>query len=820
VGGETPDERSATDRLRFLRAAFDSSGDGVIVVDARGFLVYVNEAGHRLIGPVVSPDLPITDQLSAFRPRYPDGRPMAPGEVPLARAIHGESFADYLIVARKPDGSDAHFRNTVNPVRDESDRIIGAVSIFRDVSDQMRIESVCLRLIEMVRQANERLTMVDGEARERAEEARAALARARTAELVSREVRESEERFRTLATVAPVGIFRADVSGDCIDANLRLSELSGLSPEQLRGRGWTRALHPEGRESFAATWYEEVAVGREFTRECRFAPPDGRVTWVSVRAAPFRNQDGTVAGYIGAVTDITERKLAEAERERLLAEVEHRAAELDAIVEGMAEGLIVIDPTENVVRINRAALRIIGADSAAAFPRYHMICEGLDVRSRDGAPLPVESRGMSRALRGEELVEQEILIHSADDKEKLLSSTSSPVRDDSGRIILAVGIYRDVTREREIESERERLLVEERAGHAEFERQVAQMKALLWGLGEAVTIVDASGRLVLRNEASREISGLTDDEMQRRLDGHGLVLEHTDGKPIYFAQTPIGRALRGEQFTDEEYTMVRPDGERRRVVMSGTAVRDESGEVAMGLVVFRDVTELRELERMKDDYVSLISHDLRNPLTVVTGQIDWLRRLLARKGQASEAGIAENALKSARRMNVMIQDLVESARLESGQLELHKESTNLLQLVADIAERVGTLEDRARIRVEGAAWVPPVLADPNRLERAIVNLITNALKFSSADRPVVVRVGRSDGEATVSVVDHGAGIPPEEMPRLFQRFSQARAGKRAGGGLGLGLYITRLIVEAHGGRVWAESEVDRGSTFTFTIPLT
>jgi two-component system phosphate regulon sensor histidine kinase PhoR len=200
------------------------------------------------------------------------------------------------------------------------------------------------------------------------------------------------------------------------------------------------------------------------------------------------------------------------------------------------------------------------------------------------------------------------------------------------------------------------------------------------------------------------------------------------------------------------------------------------------------------------------------------GQGEWLRRLLEQKGLQRETNSVESMLRSARRMRAMIEDLVETARLESGGLELHKEVVDLTQLACDVAERVGTLRDRARISVEATEWVPPVLADPNRLERAIVNLLTNALKFSPPDSPVTVRLASAIGEAVLSVVDQGAGIPPEVLPHLFERFYQVSPTRR-GEGLGLGLYITRLIVESHGGRVWVDSEHGKGSTFAFTLPL-
>ncbi len=214
----------------------------------------------------------------------------------------------------------------------------------------------------------------------------------------------------------------------------------------------------------------------------------------------------------------------------------------------------------------------------------------------------------------------------------------------------------------------------------------------------------------------------------------------------------------------------------------------------------------------------MISHDLRNPLTPVMGLASWLRRSLQEKGLEREARSAASIVASAGQMNTMIQELIESARLETGAIELRKQAIDLCQSILEIAERVGTEQDRARIRTDCPQSVPSVSADPGRIERAVVNLINNALKFSPAESLVVVKVESRDGEALVSVKDQGTGIAPEELPHLFERYYRAGATRRVEG-LGLGLYITRLIVETHGGRVWVESELGKGSTFAFSLPV-
>jgi signal transduction histidine kinase len=279
----------------------------------------------------------------------------------------------------------------------------------------------------------------------------------------------------------------------------------------------------------------------------------------------------------------------------------------------------------------------------------------------------------------------------------------------------------------------------------------------------------------------------------------------------------VNRLLRGEPVAEEEYLLER-HGSRRRIVAIGGSVRDEEGRVALAIVVSRDVTELRKLEELRQEYTTLISHDLRNPLTTVLGMAQLLQRTLAGKGLSQEAHLADGMAKSARRMEAMIRDLSESAQLETRQLDLHEEPTDLVGLILDLVDQVVAPADRDRIHIEAGEWVPPVLVDPQRLERAVTNVLANALKYSPSDKPVVIRVAQQDGKALVSVADQGVGIPPEDLPHLFERHFRAKTAAQREG-LGLGLYITRLIVEAHGGHVSVESQVGQGSTFYFSLPL-
>ncbi|HEV8635466.1 MAG TPA: ATP-binding protein [Chloroflexota bacterium] len=347
--------------------------------------------------------------------------------------------------------------------------------------------------------------------------------------------------------------------------------------------------------------------------------------------------------------------------------------------------------------------------------------------------------------------------------------------------------------------------------------EVAHLNALLESMHEAVIVADATGRVVLMNPAARALCGLAEDDVKDA--AHSLAQldwRRLDGSALPHHERPIARALRGERFREVELLLACGDGAPVRLLSSGSAIRDDKG-ILLAIAIHRDVTALRQLEQTKAEYLALISHDLRSPLTAVQGDAQLLVRMLTREGKG-ESGYAKRAqaiAASARRIDAMIKELLESSQLESGTMILRKQPVELLGLVRQVVDRL----DPERVRVRPGSWKATVSADPERLERVLTNFVTNALKYSAPGTPVVVGVERSGDEAVVSVTDQGVGIPPDELPRVFERFTRGHGGQEAdAAGLGLGLYIARLIVEAHGGRIWAESEVGKGSTFGFALP--
>ncbi|HOG46913.1 MAG TPA: ATP-binding protein [Anaerolineae bacterium] len=364
-------------------------------------------------------------------------------------------------------------------------------------------------------------------------------------------------------------------------------------------------------------------------------------------------------------------------------------------------------------------------------------------------------------------------------------------------------------------AERERLL-------AEVERRAAELGATLGAISDALIIYGPQGQVERMNHPAEQLLGVTQSEyaaMPPAEREQVLRMQAPTGRPIPPEETVIAHALRGQVVVGYRETVIRRDGTRRELLSSAGPIRDAQGRIVGAVRGLSDVTPLVDLQEQREDMLRAVSHDLRNPLTAVLGQAELLQRSLSKAGLERERKGAQSISAGAQRMNTMIQDLVDAARSESDQLRLERRPVDMRAFVLQLKQQLAPTLETGRIDVQVPDGLPPVLADTNRLERILTNLLSNALKYSAPGTPVIVSAAPRDGEVVTSVIDRGEGIPPEQAARLFERYYRAEATRERREGLGLGLYITRKLVEAHGGRIWVQSTAGKGSTFSFSLPI-
>ncbi len=355
----------------------------------------------------------------------------------------------------------------------------------------------------------------------------------------------------------------------------------------------------------------------------------------------------------------------------------------------------------------------------------------------------------------------------------------------------------------------------------ELRRMVHETEVLLSSVADGIYGVDLQGRVTFVNPSAAAQLGYSADRLRGR-DAHGLFhAARPDGSPYAWSECYIAEAVRDRVVSSgEDEVYVRADQTTIPVEITASPVVDDAtGTVLGGVVVFRDVTERREVERVKDEFLSVVSHELRTPLTSIRGSLGLLSGGAMGPLPPPAASMVSLALQSAERLSRMINDILDLERLVSGNmahLPVPVAAEDLL--AAAVQEMAGMAEVHGlALRLDPSAG--RVRVDVDRITQALTNLIANAIKFSPSGTTVVLTARECGEEVLFSVADRGRGIPPERLQAIFDRFEQVDSSDaRRFGGSGLGLTIARGIIERHAGRVWADSEPGAGTTVWFSIP--
>lgn len=378
--------------------------------------------------------------------------------------------------------------------------------------------------------------------------------------------------------------------------------------------------------------------------------------------------------------------------------------------------------------------------------------------------------------------------------------------------------------------------------------QLRQLEAVFGALSDSVLIVDRHGRILRANAADRatfaydtQANGFTTTLRQR---AKLLMARDELGQPIPEEQSPFARILRGETLSGQhavEATVRTAAGSELQVSISGTPLVDAAGTLIGGVIVTRDITEERRRERgLQDanrdlqDLLAIAAHDMRTPIAASKGYVQLaitrLNNMAATMTKKPElVGAVERLRKnlqeaehSTQRLTRLVERLLDVARLQADRLQMELEVVDLAEIIRTIMREQRLAEPTRVIRFVAHPLQPVlVVADADRIAQVLLNYLANALKFSSEESAVEVTLDVRDGDARVSVRDKGMGIPTEDQERIWSRFEQLEERRRStsAAGLGLGLYISRAIVEALGGRVGVAGAVGGGSIFWFELPL-
>jgi PAS domain S-box-containing protein len=336
-------------------------------------------------------------------------------------------------------------------------------------------------------------------------------------------------------------------------------------------------------------------------------------------------------------------------------------------------------------------------------------------------------------------------------------------------------------------------------------------------LPDGVLEVDAHCVVLAANTAAAALTGFPADQLV----GHGLaeVLRprRSDGGALLEGGWHPSARLRSVTRIPEQDVRLRGAGGREvRALVTGRYERDPDGELTGAVLVLRDGARRRSTAGDGIEVISTVSHELRSPLTSVKGYTSLLLNRWDRLGEDQKRMMLEQVHHDADRVTRLVTELLDISRLESGRLVLRRQMVDLVGLATGVVDKVRMMEPTLSAEVDFPDNCPRVYADPDKIEQVLTNLVENAAKYADP-RSMRVSGVAADDEVTVSVADKGEGIPESDLPRVFTKFFR-RAETRPTGS-GLGLWISRGLVEAHGGRLVVESEVGRGSVFHFSLPI-
>lgn len=370
-------------------------------------------------------------------------------------------------------------------------------------------------------------------------------------------------------------------------------------------------------------------------------------------------------------------------------------------------------------------------------------------------------------------------------------------------------------------AEQLRLMDQLRHLYRQLGETTSRWDELVYNAAEGICLLDSAGMISFANGRWRDILGVEGNEL---MDGTLLRLAHPDDRARLGLL--LAAAFRGERSSGHVLRLCHRDTTWRELLTSLSPVRDEAGALCGVLGIFHDVTEEREAQRFKDFFLSAASHELRTPITTIKGMTELLLHTLDSKGSIDNAQLKrrlERIQHEADRMALLSTDLLDASRLQTGSFPLRLERQNLITLVADSVARqrelVADLPHHEIVLHQPGApvWVD---VERTRIEQVLANLLGNAVKYSPSGGVISVIITADPQYATVQFVDNGIGIPAHDLPRLFTPFFRgSNASIKRFMGLGLGLYLSKALVEAHSGTLTVASNEGQGATFTLRFPL-
>ncbi len=668
-------------------------------------------------------------------------------------------------------------------------------------------------------------------------------------DITERKRRSEEARLQLAALVesSDDAIIGKTREGIITSWNRAAKRMYGYSAEEAVGRPITLIFPPDRQDEFTKIMEQILRGERVDHYETTRMRKDGTILPVSVTVSPIHNKDEQIIGASAIAQNITSRKRAE-EQTHFLANVSKVLAST-------------LDYQETLANIAHLVVPQLADWFVVDLVDEHGHFELIEVDHRDREKVqwakelrkkypidPDTPTGVPNVVRTGQAelyseITDDMLVASARDEEELaisrqigftsvmvvplvargktlgtvtFVSAESGRRYNTGDIALAEEVGRRVG-----------VALDNAILYRQVQQSRDQLDVILRGVADGITVQDPNGRVIYANDVAAQMSGFPSAEAMLNMPSDSwmqamsrFVLKDEAGHPLTIEQLPGRRALRGEK--NVQVILQYYDPVTRQTLWSlvkAEPLFNEQGSVQLAVNVFVDLSERKELELRKDEFISMASHELKTPVTSLKGFTQVLYRRFKKRGDEESLSFLARMDGQLDKLTKLINNLLDLSKIQAGKLAVQEEAFDLADVVRNIVDTLQATTQTHQLVLEETTHAE-VFGDKDRIEQVLINLVTNALKYSPQKGCVNIRVSTDHEQALVSVQDFGIGIAEAHQQKIFERFYQVTDPmEKTFPGLGIGLFISNEIIKQHHGRMWVVSSKGEGATFYFTLPL-
>ncbi|MFN3997913.1 PAS domain S-box protein [Algoriphagus sp.] len=597
-------------------------------------------------------------------------------------------------------------------------------------------------------------------------------------------IRESESYFRRLTDTVPAIIWITEPNGTCSYLNKLWYDYTGQTKEESLGFGWVDAIHPDDKEQAEESFISASSAQLPFSKLSRFRNSKGEYRWAVDSGSPKFDANDVFEGMIGTVIDIHEEKLAE---EKLA----YRTALLEAHNQASVDGILLVDAKGKIISYNQRFIEI-----------WNMPQHIVDAKDDEAAL----SFGMSQLLYPQQFIDKVKYLYEHPNEKtidylefkdgKIVERNGYPVIGEDGSYYAWSWTFKDVTRQKQIEKE--------------IRESEERFRSLAQTLPQLVWVSDGQGKAEFSSIRWKEYSGLEPNgELEWKEIVHSEDYESINAGWIHSLET-------GNIFKSE-VRLKNKDNEYRWHTVIGEPVFDQENNIVKWVGAFTDTNEQKLNDERKDEFVSIASHEMKTPLTTAKAYLQMLELTLDDSNEEATL-FTQKANESIDRLTELVSELLDVSKIRLGKLQYNLAFFNFNELINDTVKTIQLTSPTHKIIKTGKVN-DQVNGDKYRLQQVVINLLTNAIKYSPTAEEVFIGIEQEDDTIQVSVKDTGIGIAQSSLNRIFDKYHRIDEHAVHFQGLGIGLFISHEIIQRHKGNLWAKSEAGKGSTFYFTIPI-